>query len=422
MISMFLQSLFWLLIVLLVYTWFVFPVLLHVAATMRRKQQPPDRTQPSISKCNTPPNVAIIISAWNEEQTIAERVQNLLALDYPHDHLRILIGTDGCTDRTVQRARQAAAGHPQQDRVEVLAFPEKRGKATVLKELVARAQSRAPEACDLIVFSDANTFFHPNTLTCLARHFTDASVGAVCGRLQFGRGENVAEHAYWNLETMMKTDEATLDSCLGANGAVYAIRPTLFWQDLPPETIIDDFMIGMKVREAGFAVRYDAQALATEELPAVADEWRRRVRIGSGAFQALAWCRACLHPRFRIFAWCFWSHKVLRWLTPHMIVLLSLLGGLLLWQPPGSPAALTTRTAQGVLLGLTLTLTLAETSFLWRHARPHPRHASTLAKLLLLIEHLVCMQAALLVGYIRFCRGNLRGAWQRTPRTPSDAQ
>src|SRR6185503_6079299 len=112
-------------------------------------------------------------------------------------------------------------------------------------------------------------------------------------------GGKTDESVYWKFETWLKTRESELDSCLGANGAIYAIRARLFWASIPPNTIIDDFVIGMKVREQGYRMLYEPRAIALEELPPeVAHEWKRRVRIGAGDYQAIRLCRACLSPSF----------------------------------------------------------------------------------------------------------------------------
>ena len=200
------------------------------------------------------------------------------------------------------------------------------------------------------------------------------------------------EPVYWNLETNLKSSESSWDSCLGANGAIYAMRPELFWAEIPDNTIIDDFVLGMKVREQGFRMVFEPTAVATEDLPTtVPDEWRRRVRIGAGAFQALTLCPACLSPRYGRFALFFWSHKVLRWFTPHLAVVV---GVLLSCQQLNNPTTL--YLLVGILLFVLFT--------------PPGRKA------LKLLAYFVTMQAALFVGSLKFCRGGLKGTWERTER------
>jgi cellulose synthase/poly-beta-1,6-N-acetylglucosamine synthase-like glycosyltransferase len=212
-----------------------------------------------------------------------------------------------------------------------------------------------------------------------------------------------AEGVYWRWETKLKTDESTLDSCLGANGAIYAIRPELFWRGIPANTIIDDFVIGMKVREQGFRVIYEPDAIAYEELPNAADEWRRRVRIGAGDYQSLRSCSALLGPRYGCFAWSFWSHKVLRWFTPHLM-LLAVAAAAVRVTVAGS-GGFTGLCALATLFGFAA-LCLAAWSYSLGITLPDKGKA----------HHFLMMQAALLRGFLRYLRGGLKGSWDRTPR------
>jgi hypothetical protein len=160
----------------------------------------------------------------------------------------------------------------------------------------------------------------------------------------------------------------------------------------------------MKVRERGYRMIYEPAALAIEEIPpAVSHEWKRRVRIGAGDYQALRLCKACLSPAYGAFAWAFWSHKVLRWFTPHL-----LLAGV----PLAVAAALSDEPALGlaVLAAYLLVGAAALLGFLLQESD------CLLARPLRGVHYLLAMQAALFVGFLRFCRGNLTGSWQRTAR------
>jgi cellulose synthase/poly-beta-1,6-N-acetylglucosamine synthase-like glycosyltransferase len=346
------------------------------------------------------PPVAVILSAYNEEQHIAERVRNLRQMDYSAPW-RALIGSDGSKDATVAAARTAAAGDA---RITVVDCSQNRGKVSVLKDLVSQAERQALPG-EILVFTDANTQFAPDALRRLCEAFADPSVGGVCGRLSFVRpeGGKTEETAYWRAENWLKAKESAVDSCLGANGAIYAIRPALFWSAIPSNTIIDDFVIGMKVREQGYRMIYEPDAVAEEELPpAIQHEWKRRVRIGAGNFQALRLCRRSLSPALGVFSWIFWSHKVLRWFTPHLMlagVALALAGA------AGTQPAL----GRLALLGY---FALAVTAVLGSRL-PREYWLGHLARG---IHYLMAMQAALFVGFLRFCRGNLEGRWQRTAR------
>lgn len=401
-----LYTLLTLMTVLLSYTWLAYPLLLLQRARRHRRAA---LTEP-ITLTEPPPLLFIMLSAFNEEDVIAARIQNILDADYPASRMHLLIGTDGCTDSTATRAREAAAQAPH---ILIEEYAANRGKVAVLRDLVRLATQLSDGAPALLVFTDANTCFRADALRRLAHHFTDPAIGGVCGRLVFKGDGGSEEHTYWNLENRLKAAESSLDSCLGANGAIYAIRQECFWPDIPGNTIVDDFVIGMKVREAGWRMCYDPSAIAEEDLPAVRDEWHRRIRIGSGDYQAALLCKACLRPRFGRFAWSFWSHKILRWFTPHMLLVMIAVAvsATLRRQPP--PAAVLA--ADAICLGTTLLLLLAAAG---RWSRRAPHHG-LLQRLCRGADHFITMQAALLIGFIRFCRGNLAGTWKRTPRTGS---
>lgn len=376
------------------YTWVLFPVLLLLLAPRR----PLKAEQPVSDRA---PRLAIILSAYREEGCIGDRIRNLLEQDYSGTAWVAWVGVDGSKDGTGVEATKAAAGH---DEIRVLEFPENRGKVAVLKDLVARACTAA--APEILVFTDANTFFAPDALRRLVAPFSDPAIGGVCGRLSFTKanGGETEENIYWRLENWLKARESALDSCLGANGAIYAIRTSLFWREIPSNTIIDDFVIGMKVRERNFRLVYEPDAAAVEALPLrVTDEWKRRTRIGAGDFQALRLCGHCLRPSFGAFAWLFWSHKVLRWFTPHLAltgVLLAIIGAFVL------------RTSTGVLF-FELYAAFAVAAFVGGRNIPF---GGRLMQILRGVHYLVTMNAAIFAGFLRFCRGNLEGRWQRSER------
>ncbi len=377
-------------------------------ATANEKEQ--KTTPASPDTAYLPARAVILIAAHNEAADIEQRLMNLAMQDYPKDRFVIYVGVDGATDDTAAvvetvAARLISAGL----RVEVYADTERRGKVATLKRLVARVARDVPDA-EWLVFTDANTHFEPDALRRLLEPFTDPGVGGVCGRLilepprsvpcRTGTG-HASENRYWTWENKLKTLESRLDSCLGANGAIYAVRSRLFPDSLPDNTIVDDLVIGMKVREQGYRMLYEPAAIARETLPATSAEWRRRIRIGAGDFQALNLCRRCLSPRLGWFAWFFFSHKVLRWLTPHLLLMVWGLAAFGMIR--GGLAGMT-----GILYGLVVAggpLAILAARF-GRH-----RHA---------VDYFIAMQAALLLGSFQWLRGGLRGDWERTPRRTSE--
>lgn len=412
------------LLIILFYAWIGYPLLLALAARLFGR---PSGAMLRADESDLP-HCHVIISAYNEADVIEDRLQNLIDADYPQGRLSVYVGTDGCTDGTAASAKSIAASHPN---IHVFEYSLNRGKPAALKDLVAAAiggdgivnapysASRISYPESLLVFTDANTMFAPDALRKLVRRFSDPGIGGVCGRLVFvkpGRENPEEEGAYWGLETRLKRWEAALDSCLGANGAIYAIRPELFWSELPSNTVVDDFVIGMKVREQGWRVVYEPDAVARENLPEIKSEWTRRVRIGSGDYQAASFCRRCLSPSRGWFAWSFFSHKILRWFTPHLMLLTVLCATI------GAITAAATL-ASAIFAGLVLVGALG-CLLLWGLARCLSRVPRLSRHFLFriggaplrLLDHFLTMQAALFAGSLRFAGGGLGGAWTRTPR------
>lgn len=336
------------------------------------------------------PEVAVVVAACNEERHIDERIRNLLDHDYPADRLAIYVGSDGSTDRTVELAQRHGS-----DRVRVIAFASRRGKASVLNDLLGRVTQ------PIVVFTDANTFFEPGAVRALVRNFADPKVGAVNGELRLykaGRGDN-ADGAYWRIETALKQGESGLCGVLGANGGIYAIRRELY-RPLPADTIIDDFTVAMTVAAMGWRTVFEAGAVAREQVPpGIDDEFRRRIRIGTGNYQALFrhpeyWTQAGWGRRFAYF-----SHKLLRWFTPHLLVL-ALLASALLSANPFYRALLWLQLAGYGLCFLALLLR--------RHVvLPGP------LRLPLLV---FTLNLAFLIGFWRYVSGGASGLWHRTER------
>lgn len=343
----------------------------------------------------------ILIAAHNEERCIRERIANLREQTAPGIR-RIWIGDDVSSDGTGAILKELA------QRDSVLRFIPgltRQGKAGVLKRLVEEiAKDPTPPA--LLIFTDANTRFAANALNELRVPFQDPQVGGVCGRLVFeGSASAGRELDYWARENEWKAAESRADSCLGANGAIYAIRRELFWAGFPSDTVIDDFVIGMKVREQGRRMVYWGQAVAWEETPpGWVQEFRRRIRIGSGAFQALGLCRRCLSPHYGRFAIMFALHKVARWVTP--LLLLALVGlavvQFVLWGVGW---------VNGLVLGGTGIGFILAAIGGWARARGIHRLTSIQAW-----TYFCLVQAAFLCGFFRFIKGGLSGSWERTER------
>jgi cellulose synthase/poly-beta-1,6-N-acetylglucosamine synthase-like glycosyltransferase len=337
------------------------------------------------------PRLSLIVSAFDEERCIRSKIENCLALDYPADRLEILVGCDGCTDRTAELAREAGGS-----RVTVHELSPRAGKASVLSRLAQLAQG------ELIVLTDANVTIELGALRALARRFADGSVGAVVGRLRL-RDPSVRdteESTYWKYETALKYLEGKHGCVIGANGGIYAIRRLLLGP-LPPDTITDDFVIPARIAVRGWRIVFEPGAAAWEETTEGAGrEFARRARIGAGNWQALVRVPGLLDPRTGFLCFAFISHKLLRWAAP-LLLGVALAANLALAAGPGAWGYRATLALQTAFYGLALAGRRGG-----RGLRGRVRRLASLA------HYFVSMNAGLAVGFWRFVRGSQPATWK----------
>ncbi|MFP5503628.1 MAG: glycosyltransferase family 2 protein, partial [Candidatus Sericytochromatia bacterium] len=225
------------------------------------------------------PKVTLLIAAYNEEDVIGAKIEDSLKLDYPADRLEILVVADGSSDGTCEVvARYADRGVRLEHR------PERRGKNHAVNRVLPLA------AGEVIVFSDANAFFAPDSLKKLVRNFGDPEVALVAGEKRVMSGEGTVgegEGLYWRYESQLKRWDSSVSSVMGAAGEIFAIRKERY--HAPPEdAIIEDFMLSMNLVKEGWRVVYEPEAIALEEAsPNAKEEFKRKVRIVAGGWQAV---------------------------------------------------------------------------------------------------------------------------------------
>jgi cellulose synthase/poly-beta-1,6-N-acetylglucosamine synthase-like glycosyltransferase len=385
---------FWCAALLLLHTYFFYPLCLfaiegvaQVFHNLRAMHSGEDRHPEH--KAGPLPTVSLIVAAYNEASCIRQKLENSLALQYPADRFEVVIGSDGSTDGTDDIVRACA------DRRVRLSPAPRAGKTTVLNRCIPSAQG------DIIVLSDANTMIEPAAIQALVRHFEDPDVGAVCGKLRLYNPtkKDYEESAYWNYESLIKFYEGKRGAVVGANGGLYAIRRRLFTQ-LPPSTIVDDFVIPLRILEQGYKVVYEAGAVAHEETTEdYGKEFGRRARIAAGNFQSLRMVPGLLLPTAGFPAFAFWSHKLLRWCAPALMAL-ALMANLFLLDSVFYRLTLFTQVMFYALAYLGKAGVLKGTG----------RRSASVA------YYFVTMNLAIVVGFWRFLRNAQKAAWDRTAR------
>jgi len=385
------KPIFWVCLLLIGYTYLLYPVVLFLAYAFsqarRDLQYLTARRNRRVGSLGPEqlPGVSLIVPVYNEEAHLPDKIANLRQLDYSREKLEIILVSDGSTDRS-----NAILQSLQEPYFQTIFLPERKGKTTALNNAAAQARH------SILVLSDASTLFAPDALKNLVRHFSDPSVGVVCGALLFeGTPESQqTEGVYWKYESMLRLMEARLGATLTASGAIYALRCQAY-RPLPAGTVIEDFLIPMNGRKQGYRVLYDPEAVATEfAAPSVAGEFIRRVRLAVGSFQALGELLRIPLRGFTMLA--FVSHKLLRWVVPFLLVGLLVSNAFLANNP----------LYRFFLTGQLLFYTWASLGFVLRDRMQR-------IPLALVGYFLLAMNLAFLVGFARFLLGRQEVTWQR---------
>jgi len=302
---MIVQILFWVSAGVVVYVYAGYPLLLELLTRLRGR---------SIALGSPTPAVSLIVSAYNEAGVIGAKLENALAMNYPRELLDIIVVSDASDDRTDDIVHGFASRGVRLQRMSGRA-----GKSAGLNAALPLCRG------EIVVFSDANAMYDAGTLRMIVRNFADPAVGAVTGETRYAKAHKDEatrnEGLYWRYEQWIKRLESRAGSLVGGDGALYAIRKSLY-RPLRPDDL-SDFVNPLQVVASGFRNVYETEAFSVEGGAGSFDrEYRRKVRIVNRAWRAMMRNRALLNPfRFGLFAWQCFSHKLLRWLVPLFLLI-----------------------------------------------------------------------------------------------------
>ena len=383
---------FWISMFIVFYTFFGYGILLYFLVKLRRLLKG-KRTVPDNG--GNWPAVTLIVAAYNEEDYIIEKIKNTLTLGYPKDKAAFIFVTDGSTDRTPE----LIAGYPQ---VKLMHSPQRNGKIAAVHRAMQEVRT------EIAIFTDANTFLNKDSLLNICRHYADASVGAVSGEKRVhvaDAGEATAgEGFYWKYESKLKMWDSELYSVVGAAGELFSIRTNLY-EPVPPDTILDDFMISLLIARRGYRIVYEPMAYATEGgSENVREELKRKIRIAAGGIQSIMRLRQLLNP-FHNFVLCFQyvSHRVLRWtVTPFFMMLAFVVNGVIAFQAR-SPFYETLLGCQVLFYALALLGWVLEQ----RQVR---------VKALYIPYYFCMMNYAVVAGIGRYITGSQSAVWEKAKR------
>jgi len=383
---------FWISIFLVFYTFFGYGIFLYVLVRIKRLFNPKKRRQYGFAEL---PSCTLIVAAYNEADFIEEKISNTLLLNYPQGKLELIFVTDGSSDATPE----LVAKYPQ---IKLLHSVERRGKISAVHRAMEQVSS------ELVVFTDANTFLNRDALVLMCRHYADEKVGAIAGEKRVMIDEQAdataGEGFYWKYESKLKEWDSELYSVVGAAGELFSVRRSLY-QPVPANSVLDDFMISMRIAEQGYVIIYEPEAYAQESSSAnVKEELKRKVRIAAGGMQSVIWLSALLNPfKFPVLSFQYISHRVLRWtITPFLMILALLLNVFLVLSDSGALYTL-------LLLGQVLFYVSAYLGKVLEAKKVR-------VKLLFIPYYFCMMNYAVLAGLHRFFFGEQSVMWEKAQR------
>lgn len=387
MIPVFLFSAFCLSVFIVFYSYVLFPLLLRLLAGKKSFvfKEPTSES-----------GVSVLIAAFNEEGVIREKIRSVFASNYPPEKIEVLIGSDCSTDKTTEIISDLMVS---ESRIRLFDFKDRRGKPSVINDLVKEAKF------PLVILTDANVYFEESTIRNLVRHFADDRVGLVGANiLNVGMrndGISIQEKSYIQRENLIKYREGLVwGTMMGPFGGCYMIRKNLY-DNVPAESLVDDFYISMKILEKKFECRNDLDAICYEDVPnEIKEEFRRKARISAGNFQNLSRFKSFLLNPFSATGFCFISHKLIRWITP--LFLFTSLFSLLFLIPYNSVFLF-------LFIGELLLLLAPLLDLLLKKIGLH-------FKLIRFIAYFSFMNFALVIGFINFRKGIKSGVWAPTKR------
>lgn len=387
--NLYLHVLFWCFVVVFLYGNFLYPLLLALLGTIFRQSLRSDSgdgdgLQP----------ITLLVPAYNESSIIEAKLKNIDALEYPTGMLQVIVASDGSDDGTPEIVREYSCSRP----LKLLDFPDRRGKASIVNDAIE--QSSDPWIC----LCDANVMFRPDALIRLGQRIRGQRTGAVTGDVRlasqesdFGRGESL----YYRVERAVQKGESLLGSVMGVDGGMYLLKRELF-MPVGKDTILDDFTVSMRVIQQGFRIQYEPTAIADENgTPSSEIEYGRRIRVARGAVQSIfggVFPSAVGQP-VEFIQW--FSHKLLRWLNPIILIVIFVLTALL------APASIW---FQCLLLLEILAIAIAIVAWYVPTLRDKP--------IIGVIYYFGLSHWAMLIGLLRGLTGKYSAVWNRTQRKP----
>lgn len=309
------EIIFWSSFGIIIYTYLGYGIVLYGMVFLKRLFNKKER----LFDYNYEPEITLLVTAYNEKDYVQQKVINTGALDYPNNKLHQIWVTDGSDDGTPDLLKKYPF-------IQVLHCPERKGKISAMNRAIKFVQT------PIVIFTDANTLLGEKSVRKIAELFADPKTGCVSGEKRIyscikDTAAASGEGIYWKYESILKKWDAELNSVVGAAGELFAIRTKLF-QKVEPDTILDDFIISLRIAMKGYKIQYNPEAYAIETASVdVKEELKRKIRIAAGGIQSIVRLWPLLNIfRFGLLSFQYISHRVLRWtITPLLLLLVFVL-------------------------------------------------------------------------------------------------
>lgn len=381
------EVLFWLSTFLFIVNYFAYPLAVVLVSMFVA-----DEHEQKLGDESYRPSISLIIAAYNEENVIGQKIENSLTIDYPGDRLEIIVVSDGSDDKTHEIALAF-----KDEGVVAMHEPERKGKSAAINRAAETAQG------EILVFSDANNDFNRQSLSLLARHFFDESIGAVTGAKHIYQEDDreaaMGDGLYWKYESTIKKAESRIGSITSGDGEIFAVRKSVF---NPIDTVLinDDAAITFDIVKQKYRVLYESGAKSFEQASRdLIEDFNVKVRMAAGGYQSIASEWSFLFPPLSWFTLSFMLHKVLRWIVPLLLVIIYLTSISL----ASSPFYFTLAMLQTLFYGVSI--------FGWRS-----RKSVTLPSYIYIPTYFSVMNLALLFGLYRYVFGNQKVQWKKAER------
>jgi cellulose synthase/poly-beta-1,6-N-acetylglucosamine synthase-like glycosyltransferase len=306
---------FWILLFLIFYSYIGYGILLFFLVLFKRAFT----TKKDFSKIDYEPEITLFVAAYNEKDFIDIKVKNSLELNYPQNKIKHVWLTDGSDDGTPDLLKK----YPE---IEVYHKDERKGKIAAMNRGMQFVKT------PIVIFSDGNTLLGKNSIREIVNLFKNPKIGCVAGEKRiigknFDTAVGSGEGIYWKYESILKKLDAELNSVVGAAGELFAIRTELF-EEIEPDTLLDDFIISLRIAMKGYKIQYNKEAYAIESASAsVNEELKRKIRISAGGIQSIVRLNSLFNIfKYGLLSFQYVSHKILRWVVvpPALLILFPL--------------------------------------------------------------------------------------------------